>query len=95
MFFFVDVIVLPPPIALAYQDFSSSIVTVQWQSLEGLPKGLLQGYVVLLPDANTTIFAASCMTNITGIFAGCIQVAAFTREGLGNKTECLSILNRK
>ena len=94
MFFFVDVIVLPPPKALAYQDFSS-IVTVQWQSLEGLPNGLLQGYVVFLPDANTTIFSATCMTNITGIFTGCIQVAAFTREGLGNKTECLSILNRK
>lgn len=81
---------LPPPKSSATSNGSSS-VTVQWEPISDLPKGVIRGYIVILDDAKTTVLLGPCYSNTTVISSGCIEVAAFTVTGLGNTTGCLSI----
>ena len=81
---------LPPPKSSATSNGSSS-VTVQWEPISDLPKGLIRGYIVILDGTKTTVLLGPCYSNTTVITSGCIEVAAFTVTGLGNTTGCLSI----
>ena len=84
---------LPPPKSSATSNGSSS-VTVQWEPISDYPKGLIRGYMVILNDTKTNVLLGPCLTNITVVSSGCIEVAAFTTAGLGNTTGCLSIEKR-
>ena len=86
---------LPAPNA-SIESQGPSAVIIQWEPpLRDLSDGILLGYYLFLRDRNTTTVTGPTATNASLPYSDCIQVAAFTIEGSGNFTECLSVRRRR
>ena len=93
--FFFFFTVLPAPNASIESEGSSAVI-VRWEPpIRNLPDGILLGYYLFLRDLNTTTVTGPTATNASLPYSDCIQVAAFTIEGSGNFTECLSVQRRR
>ena len=94
VFFFV-LTVLPAPNASIESERPTAVI-VRWEPpIRNLPDGILLGYYLFLRDLNTTTVTGPTATNASLPYSDCIQVAAFTIEGSGNFTECLSVQRRR